>query len=140
MNKLQRLILTLSIFSVFFVGCAEPKRSLPTGSEDMKFDPLVWADEKAILPAAHESGILVSERERMLSDLVKNVLPGSSKSDIEAMLGPSLGTPYFASVDKDFIYYLGPEREGYFGNIDSEWLLIWVSSDGVFEKYAIYND
>ena len=136
----QRFVLTISLVAIFFVGCADPKAGLPLGSEDMKFDPLLWADEESIAPAEHESGILVSVRERMLGDLVRNVLPGSSKKEIEAKLGASLKTNYFASVDKDLIYYLGPEREGYFGNIDSEWLLIWVRADGVFEKYAIYND
>ena len=51
----------------------------------------------------------------------------------------SLKTEYFKTVDKDLIYCLGPERDGFI-NIDSEWLLIWLGDNGVFKKYIIAND
>jgi len=75
----------------------------------------------------------------MLKDIVENILPGNNKQEIENLLGPSLGTSYFSSLNKDLIYYLGPERDGLF-NIDSEWLLIWLDKDGKFERYMIAND
>jgi hypothetical protein len=81
----------------------------------------------------------ISLREQMLKDVVENVLPGKTKQEIVSALGPSLKTNYFSSLDKDLIYCLGPERDGFF-NIDSEWLLIWLDKDGKFERYMIVND
>ena len=75
----------------------------------------------------------------MLKDVVEKILPGKNKQEIESALGPSLETGYFRSLDKDLIYYLGPERDGLF-NIDSEWLLIWVDENDKFERYMIAND
>ncbi len=75
----------------------------------------------------------------MLEDLVVNMLPGKTKDEIEDLLGPSIDTNYFSSVEKDFIYYMGPERKSFMA-IDSEWLLIWVGENGIFERYSIAND
>lgn len=75
----------------------------------------------------------------MLKEVIEKILPGKSRQDIENALGPSLETPYFSSLDKDLIYYLGPERDGLF-NIDSEWLLIWIDEEGNFKRYMIAND
>ena len=75
----------------------------------------------------------------MLKDVVENILPGKNKAEIEKLLGQSLKTNYFRSVDKDLIYYLGPQRDSFL-NIDSEWLLIWLDEKGVFERYKIAND
>lgn len=75
----------------------------------------------------------------MLQDVVDNILPGQPKEGIEDLLGPSLETSYFSSMDKDLIYHLGPGRDGFF-NIDSEWLLIWLNKEGKFDHYLIAND
>ena len=98
------------------------------------FDSDIWKSESS---TDWNKGI--SLREQMLKDVVENVLPGKTKQEIENALGPSLETDYFKSVDKDLIYCLGPERDGFF-NIDSEWLLIWLDKDGKFERYMIVND
>lgn len=74
----------------------------------------------------------------MLADLVAQ-LPGRNQSQIVAMLGPSLETPYFKHSERDLIYYLGPQRDSLFP-IDSEWLLIWLDEQGRFERYAVVND
>src|SRR3989339_329927 len=107
---------------------------LPIGSNLVKFDPNQWK-EKSSLNAP--GGI--SYRERMLKNLVRSVLPGKNRGEIVELLGPSLETNYFKDVDKDLIYFLGPERTSIF-NIDSEWLLIWIDEDGKFKKYQIVND
>ena len=78
-------------------------------------------------------------REQMLKHVVEKVLPGKNRQEIENILGPSLETDYFIGVDKDLIYYLGPERDGFF-NIDSEWILIWLDENGKFKRYMIAND
>jgi hypothetical protein len=75
----------------------------------------------------------------MLGGVVRDVLPGSHRSEIEQALGPSLDTAYFASTDRDLIYLLGPERSLFFG-IDSEWLLIWLDESGHFERFAVTVD
>jgi hypothetical protein len=75
----------------------------------------------------------------MLADVVKSVLPGGTRAEIEKILGPSLETPYFKSTSRDLIYVLGPQRDSYF-TIDSEWLLVWLDKDGRFKRYAIAND
>ena len=57
----------------------------------------------------------------------------------EKILGKSLETSYFKSIDKDLIYYMGPQRDSYM-KIDSEWLLIWLDESGRFKKYRLMND
>lgn len=109
-------------------------RPLPTGSDLKPFNPTAWKDA-----ASTEWAEGISVREKMLKDVVENILPGKTREEVEALLGPSLKTMYFASVNKDLIYYLGPERDGLF-NIDSEWLLIWFRKDGKFARYRIAND
>lgn len=109
-------------------------RALPTGSDLMPFDSATWKSE-----ASMDWNDGVSVREQMLKDVVEKILPGKSRQEIESALGPSLETNYFSSLDKDLVYYLGPERDGLF-NIDSEWLLIWIDENGKFERYVIAND
>jgi hypothetical protein len=109
-------------------------RALPTGSDMKSFDPVIWKSESS---TGWNEGISV--REKMLKDVVDKVLQGKSKQEIVNALGASIETDYFSSLDKDLIYYLGPERDGLF-TIDSEWLLIWIDEDGQFKRYVIAND
>lgn len=108
---------------------------LPAGSLLATFDSVAWRQ-----PASAEfvDGD-VTVRQKMLGDLVKNLLPGRTRAELEAILGPSLDTPYFKESGSDLIYVLGPQRDSFFP-IDSEWLLIWVDSSERFERYAIYTD
>lgn len=108
--------------------------TLPSGSELRKFDSVLWKDKYST-----DWGDGISMREQMLQDVVDNILPGQPKEGIEDLLGPSLETSYFSSMDKDLIYHLGPGRDGFF-NIDSEWLLIWLNKEGKFDHYLIAND
>ncbi len=134
--KLKKTCLLIIVMLFVPIGCNPSNGTLPTGSDSLAFDSKLWKQESSI--EWQEDG--VSEREKMLKDLVENVLPGKNIEEIEKLLGPSLETNYFQSIDKDMIYYLGPERDNYFGNIDSEWLLIWTDKNGVFLRYAIMND
>lgn len=109
-------------------------RGLPAGSDIRTFDSVIWKSESS---TDWKEGI--SRREEMLKDVIEKILPGKSRQEIETALGPSLNTFYFSSIDKDLIYYLGPERDGFL-NIDSEWLLIWIDEDGKFERYMLAND
>lgn len=73
----------------------------------------------------------------MLDDVIKNVLPGSTKEKIETLLGESTHTGYFSKSERDLIYMLGPERGL---GVDSEWLLIWFDDSGNYERYTITTD
>lgn len=117
-----------------FVGHRYRPRPLPIGSDLIVFDSKLWQTESS---TDWNKGISI--REQMLKDVVGNILPGKNKKEIEKLLGPSLQTDYFKSIDKDLIYYLGPERDGIM-NIDSEWLLIWLDENGQFKRYKIVND
>lgn len=132
MNK--RIWILSFLILLALLGCSNTYE-LPTGSDLKKFDSIIWQDN--LLVKADKK--FISEREKMLADLVKNILPGKTKNEIELLLGKSLETTYFKSSDKDLIYYLGPERDNYM-NIDSEWLLIWLDESGKFKKYGIVND
>lgn len=110
-------------------------RPLPTGSHLQSFDGAVWRDPRS---AQYVEGD-ITPRQKMLADVVKNVLPGRRRAALEEILGSSLETPYFKSSGRDLIYVLGPQRDSYFA-IDSEWLLIWLDKDGRFERYAIVTD
>ena len=115
------------------LGCG--KRELPAGSDKRPFSSAEWKTEHS--SDWRESG--VSVREEMLHDLVTRILPGKTRAEIGDLLGSSLVTPYFRSINKDLIYYLGPER-GSAANIDSEWLLIWLYSAGRYRHYRIAID
>ena len=128
--------ITVLIVLLFFIFIAYLNTSnLPKGSDLKKFDSIIWQNESSIQPDKN----FISEREKMLEDLVENILPRKNKNEIEKLLGKPLKTPYFSSSDKDLIYYLGPERDNYM-NIDSEWLLIWLDEANKFQKYKVVND
>ncbi|MGD9853027.1 MAG: hypothetical protein AB7T38_17400 [Nitrospirales bacterium] len=109
-------------------------RVLPVGSDTKPFDSAIWKSK-----ASTDWNEGISAREQMLKEVIEKILPGKSRQEIESALGPSIEISYFRELDKDLIYYLGPERDGLF-NIDSEWLLIWMDEDGNFRRYMIVND
>ena len=134
MTRLHSLTAVSGLAALLLSACGSPD-SLPPGSAGRAFSSSAWTAPRST--DGRDSG--VSVREQMLEDLVLRVLPGKSRPEIEALLGPSLDTPYFRSLDKDLIYYLGPER-GHSINIDSEWLLIWLGPGGRFHHCRIVND
>lgn len=109
--------------------------ALPTGSELLAFNRSVWLDP---VSSQFVDGD-ITPRQEMLADVVNNVLPGQSCEEIQGRLGPSLETPYFQGTGRDLIYVLGPERDS-FMRVDFEWLLIWCSPSGRFERYEILTD
>ncbi|MBU1224461.1 MAG: hypothetical protein KKA22_15340 [Gammaproteobacteria bacterium] len=123
------LALTAVILAVRIIPDA-----LPTGSYSSQFDRSVWLDPHSADSATNG----ISSRQKMLADVVSK-LPGRSRTELEAILGPSLETWYFQSSGRDLIYFLGSQRDSLFP-IDSEWLLIWVDENGLFQRYAIAND
>jgi hypothetical protein len=136
-------ILGLLLFGSAYGLSAAIRGALPSGSYLQRFDSAQWKDEAA----SESAGADISVRQKMLGDVVSNVLPGRDRRDLEEMLGPSLNTPYFPSLDtpyfantgRDLIYVLGRERDSMFG-VDSEWLLIWLDGSGRFERYQVWTD
>ena len=108
---------------------------LPTGSYSQAFDAQTWQNQES---ATFVQGD-ITLRQKMLGNVVQQVLPGSHHSQIEHTLGASLDTPYFRSTGRDLIYMTGPERDSLFG-IDSEWLLIWLDESGHFKRFAVMVD
>lgn len=124
----------ISMLATFLALGAILPNALPSGSYDEPFNRDVWLD-----PAAKPSipGGATS-RQRMLADVIAQ-LPHKSRSELEAMLGPSMDTPYFKSTGRDLIYVTGPQRDSLFA-MDSEWLLIWLDEDGIYQRHAIVTD
>jgi len=126
--SLLTLPLTLFLAYSLFSGY------LPAGSGLSKFDAQIWSAKTSANYVAND----FTPRQKMLKDVVENIIPGKSRDEIERLLGQSLETGYFTASERDLIYILGPERS--FISIDSEWLLIWLDNEGQFERYAIYTD
>jgi len=136
----HRSMLTLSIIGLLLFASAYGlsaaiRGGLPSGSHLQKFDSAQWKHETA----SESDGGDISVRQKMLGDVVSHVLPGRDRRELEAMLGPSLDTGYFASSGRDLIYLMGRERDSMFG-VDSEWLLIWLDGSGRFERYQVWMD
>lgn len=110
-------------------------RGLPTGSFRKPFNQRVWAT-----PSSSEfvDGD-ITERQKMLGDVVTSIVAGGDKESILAKLGPSEDVGYFASSGRDLIYRTGPQRDSVFA-IDSEWLLIWFDANGRTLRYEIRSD
>ncbi len=138
-SKQHRAVIALSLASfVSFASAVTLTRTirsaLPTGSHLLAFAPEVWLDSRS----SQFVGGDITPRQKMLGSLVKQFRASQSRVELEAILGPSLQTPYFGSTGRDLIYRLGPERDSFFA-IDSEWLLIWLDRDH-FERFEIYTD
>jgi len=134
----ERLIVSaagVTLFLAVFGLARAIQGALPTGSRLLVFDRSTWLD-----PASSEfvDGD-ITQRQKMLADVVNHLLAGRSCDEAENLLGPSLETPYFNSTGRDLIYVTGPERDSFMA-IDSEWLLIWCDPSGQFERYAIVRD
>ncbi len=108
---------------------------LPSGSQLQYFDSAIWQSPGSAEYIEDD----ITPRQKMLGDVVARVLPGRGRGQLEALLGPSLDTQYFASSGRDMIYVLGPMRDSLFA-MDSEWLLVWLNQSGQFERYEIAGD
>lgn len=98
-----------------------------------KFNSEIWKDTDSARYVSYD----LSPRQRMLDDVVENILPGSTKDKIEKLFGESTNTGHYSSSERDLIYVLGAERGL---GVDSEWLHIWFDNSGNFERYDIIID
>jgi|CXWL01.1.fsa_nt_gi hypothetical protein len=107
---------------------------LPPGSELREFDRAAWA----AAGADERQNQAYSVRQQMLRDVIESELPGHSREQLIAELGPSTPDSPVSSEGADLAYRLGPQRVLALG-LDSEWLLIWLR-DGRYERYEIVGD
>jgi hypothetical protein len=122
--------LSIAWFALVFVAYIFLPGPLPTGSYLQRFDPTIWQQPDS---AENEKGDITS-RQKMLADLLENVLPGRSQAEIEKLLGPGDD-----AADRKLIYGLGRERDSMFP-IDNESLVIRLDGSGRFSSYYIYID
>ena len=103
---------------------------LPNGSHLQPFDSELWiSNDYSILD---REGI--THRQKMLGDVVENILPGKSRNEIIRLLGLSSDD----SLQPTLRFYLGPARGAFFGQV--EWLKVYLDSSGHFAKYEIFWD
>lgn len=103
---------------------------LPVNSYDMPFETKMWQSESGLKFDKN----LVTPRQRMLGDLIKNILPGKTKAQISEALGAPDGTRFAHWAD--MVYVLGPQG-GY--GVDYEWLKIDLEND-VFKDASVAFD
>ena len=102
---------------------------LTSGSHLEPFNSELWiADDSTLL---HEG---INDRQKMLGDVVKNILPGKSRNEIIRLLGLSSDD----SNQPALRFYLGPAR-GDFSGITVEWLKVYLDTSGYFEKYEVFR-
>ena len=139
-SRLQRRswFLTFALMLIVGILCsfaaAAYARGLPTGSFVKQFDQHLWLSASS----QNVSGE-ITDRQKMLGDVVRKVVVNGTKDNIVAQLGPSEDSEYFESTGRDLIYWTGPQRDSPFA-IDSEWLLIWVDPNGRVSRYEILSD
>ena len=77
----------------------------------------------------------ITERQKMLGDVVENILPGKTRNEIIVLLGLSSDDSYQPTL----LYFLGPARADFFG-VEVEWLIIHLDSSGHYEKYVVFRE
>src|SRR5205085_9708948 len=72
----------LLVFGAVLVAVAVLPRSLPTGSFVMRFDRSAWIDPRASDFREND----ITPRQKMLGDVVTNVIPGKTRTESEQLL------------------------------------------------------
>ena len=129
---------TISVTILFLYVCSSyMPQFLPNGSYSQPFDSELWIADDAIVV---KEGI--TNRQKMLGDVVGNVLPGKSRNEIIRNLGLFSNDSNHPLVDDlnqpTLVFYLGPARRDFKG-VSAEWLRIYLDPSGHFEKYEHYE-
>ena len=121
--------ISFTILVGFAVAPFMPK-FLPSGSHMLPFDSEVWIGDHST-----ESNDGITERQKMLGDVVENILPGKTRNDIIRLLGLSSDDSHQPAL----LYYLGPARGDFIG-VEVEWLNIYFDPTGHYEKYVVFRE
>jgi hypothetical protein len=121
-------------FLFLFVKKMMGPPSLPRGSYQEEFDSEIWSSKTSTKLKNN-----ITDREKMLGSIVEERLPGKTRIEIEALLGAGVKETRFVKLKPDFIYSLGPKSNSFIP-LDSEWLLIWLDSQGNYKSYKIAID
>ena len=105
-------------------------RFLPNGSHLKAFDSELWIQENSM-----ESKEGITERQKMLGDLIENILPGKTRNEVIRLLGLSSDD----SNQPALLYYLGPARGDFYG-MEVEWLNIYFGPSGLYEKQKVFRE
>ena len=122
------IVSLLSFFilpAAFAAGMTAKKfalKDLPYGSNYMQFNSAVWKD------ARHTTSEV---RQKMLKDLLTNVLPGKNRAETENLLGI-----HDRIYDGAVFYVTGENRKSLLG-VDMELLEINFDENGLFKGYAV---
>jgi hypothetical protein len=117
---------TISVTILFLYVCSPyMPQFLPNGSHLQAFNSELWIADDSIIV---NDGITV--RQKMLGDVVENVLPGKSRNEIIRLLGLSSDDSYQSTL----LFYLGPAR-GDSSGIEVEHLRVYLDHSKKYEKY-----
>jgi hypothetical protein len=129
---------TISVTILILYVCTPylPK-FLPNGSHLQPFNSELWiADDSIIM----KDGI--TNRQKMIGDVTKNILPGKSRNEIISHLGLFSDDSNHPLIDDlnqpTLVFYLGPARRDFMG-VSAEWLRVYLDPSGHFEKYELYR-
>jgi hypothetical protein len=131
------VVVLISFTAFHFLRSWIPK-GLPTGSLEDRFDAAVWNEPGAGgMPVPQKT----TKRQRMLGDLVWNVLPGKSRDEIIALLGQpdSNACKFFHRSESDLVYPLGWQRD-LVVNLDSEVLRVEFDEENRFTSFRVMHD
>lgn len=115
---------SLTLLIIFLFVPYMPK-FLPNGSHLQAFNSELWiADDSTVVKEG------ITTRQKMLGDVVENILPGKSRNEIIKLLGLSSDD----SNQPTLLFYLGPAR-GDSSGIEIERLKVYLDPSGHFQKY-----
>lgn len=127
---------TIKYLTVLLAVLLNPQHPNNSIGEPVPFHATYWHD---VMPYSHIGRY--TNRQRMLDDLQKNVLPGKTRSEIIATLGTSEKNELNRyrknpDVDTDLVYFLGKQRDKNSGYM-SEYLCIYVDESGNYARSVI---
>ena len=127
-------LLILFIFLFMLVSCRTNK--IQVNVIEMKFDSEYW---KSIVFNREEVILKNSDRQKMLNDLIQNILPNRTKEEVIQLLGdPDYNKMQI--IENHLIYTIGMERNNYFAIMDSEWLIVYFDVFGRVDRTKIAID
>jgi len=122
---------------ILYVCTPYMPKFLPNGSHSQPFDSDLWIADDSILV---KEGI--TNRQKMLGDVIENVLPGKSKNEIIRNLGLTSDDTNHPVLDDlnqpTLVFYFGPARKDFMG-VQAEYLKVYLDPSEHFTKYEHYE-